>query len=73
MPPIDFDWDIVLAQPRVLENMPEWATKVPRVRPEGEEYILAGRNGCPDKKDHTISQELLSMSILAMQPRYFFV
>jgi hypothetical protein len=72
-PPVDFDWDIVLAQPRILETMPDWATKVPRVRPEGREYVLEGRDGYPNRGDPGISPEFLSMGILVMQPHYFFV
>ena len=57
MPPINFDWDTVLVQLRVLEAMLDWAIKVPRVRPEGEWYVLADDNGYPVEADPNISQE----------------
>jgi hypothetical protein len=72
-PPIDFEWDVVLAQPRVLETVLDWATKVPRVRPDGEWFTLADSNGCPEEGDWAISPEFLSMGILTRQPHYLFV
>ena len=53
--------------------MPDWAIKVPRVRPEGEWYVLADGDGHPIEADPDISQEFYSMGILARQPYYLFI
>jgi hypothetical protein len=71
-PPIVSDWETLAAQPRILEEVPQWAKEVP---------ALETRLDIPDEKDVFLDgpgdpkacKEFLAKNILIEEPHIYFV
>lgn len=71
-PPIVSDWDALAAQPRIPEEMPQWAKEVPKLStrldiPDEKDVFLDG----PD--DPKVCKEFLEKNILIEEPHIYFV
>jgi hypothetical protein len=71
-PPIVHDWEALAAQPRILEEVPQWATKVSELEtrldiPNEKVVFLGG----PD--DPKVCKEFLVKNILIEEPHIYFV
>jgi hypothetical protein len=71
-PPIVSDWDALAAQPRIREEVPQWAKEVPKLDtrldiPDENDVLLDG----PD--DPEACKEFLAKNILIEEPHIYFV
>lgn len=71
-PPIVSDWDALAAQPRIREEVPQWAKEVPKLDtrleiPDENDVVLDG----PD--DPKACKEFLAKNILIEEPHIYFV
>jgi hypothetical protein len=70
--PIVSDWDALAAQPRVLEEVPQWATELPKletrldIQDENDVFL----DGSDDPK---ACKEFLAKNILIEEPHIYFV
>ncbi|PMD41189.1 hypothetical protein L207DRAFT_389354, partial [Hyaloscypha variabilis F] len=71
-PPIVHDWEALAAQPRILEDVPQWATKVSKL--ETRLDIPNEKNIFLDEPDDPKAcKEFLAKNILIEEPHIYFV